>query len=259
VKEDQQVQLGPKDESQKVEWIGIDWQAATLAITMGLMGLGMTCMYADPWSYGTPDSNFDNQDLIFPFAIAAYIYYHRHGSYMKNKETPTFTSDTQENFVEREAAALEVKDIVRGTAEDTQFKEGSITVIIFWAAWCSASKKVFAAIDRLNQKYKAKGVTFVALSQDSAKDVKNTLRNFKEPCDFCFATESGENTKNYLVEYKLNNIPHAFIVGKEGKVIWHGHPTALDRILHVNTQPKVEQQEGSDGDWEKVSETSEGD
>jgi len=223
---------------------------------MGLMGFGMTCMYADPWSYGSDDANFGTWDLFFPFGIAGYIYYHRHGHYMKSNKAPIFTSDNNKNFVARAATPLQIKEVVRGTLDDTKFEKDIVTVVLFWASWCASSKKCFAGLDRLQKKYESKGVKWVALSQDPEKDVKNTLRNMKVDCKFCFATENGENTKNYMIEYNINNIPHSFVVGKDGNVVWHGHPTALDRVLHVNTEPKMEQ-EGSDGDWEKVSEASE--
>ena len=134
----------------------------------------------------------------------------------------------------RTAMPLEVKAVVRGSIADTQFATDTITVILFWASWCSACKQVFPVIDRLQKKYQSKAVKFVALSQDAEKDVSRALRNMKCACDgVLFATESGASTKKYMVEYDVNSIPHCFIVGKDGNMVWHGHPTSLDKILHV--------------------------
>jgi thiol-disulfide isomerase/thioredoxin len=209
-------------------------------------------MYADPWSYGTPDANFSNWDLFFPFAIAGYIYWHRHGRYLKSNKAPTFTSDGREDFVVKSAMPLKINHVVRGNITDTEFATDTITVVLFWASWCSACQKAFPVMDRLQKKYQSKAVKFVALSQDDEKDIRTALRNMKCTCDgVTFATEDGASTKNYMIEYDVSSIPHCFVVGKDRNMVWHGHPIRLDKILHVRSDPNIEQ-ESIDGDWEKV-------
>jgi thiol-disulfide isomerase/thioredoxin len=55
------------------------------------------------------------------------------------------------------AAALVVEEVVQGAVADTQFTSESITVLFFWATWCSVCPKFFPALDRLEKKYKGKG------------------------------------------------------------------------------------------------------
>jgi hypothetical protein len=41
-----------------------------------------------------------------------------------------------------------------------------------------------------------------------------------------------KSNKGYMEAYGQNGIPHAFVVGKNGKVLWHGHPmSGLDQAL----------------------------
>jgi hypothetical protein len=41
-----------------------------------------------------------------------------------------------------------------------------------------------------------------------------------------------ETSKGYMGAYGINGIPHAFVVDREGRIAWHGHPMAgLDKAL----------------------------
>jgi tetratricopeptide (TPR) repeat protein len=42
----------------------------------------------------------------------------------------------------------------------------------------------------------------------------------------------GKTSAGYMERYGQNGIPHAFVVDKEGRIAWHGHPmSGLDRVL----------------------------
>jgi hypothetical protein len=51
--------------------------------------------------------------------------------------------------------------------------------------------------------------------------------------DYVVAADDQRKTaRNYMVAYGQNGIPHAFIVGKDGKVLWHGYPLqGLEEVL----------------------------
>jgi len=224
---------------------------------------GLTCQYADPMSYGTKGGNWELKDWAFPLMIFAYVYYHRAESWTKEKEK-AITSDHVQGFQHKLAKPLEIDTVVQGSKSDAEFTPGAVTVVIFWASWCNGCKKALAALHRLHTKYADKGVTFIALSQDKPADVKKVLSDVKM-CSFTFATESGKNTLNYMVEYDVSDVPHCFIVGKTGKVSWHGHPNNMDSILHVTAMAEAQDDDtneekeevgngsGSDSDWQKVN------
>jgi thiol-disulfide isomerase/thioredoxin len=47
---------------------------------------------------------------------------------------------------------------------------GSITVISFWATWCTPCREELPRLSLLNQQYAAQGVRFIAISVDNPKD-----------------------------------------------------------------------------------------
>jgi thiol-disulfide isomerase/thioredoxin len=47
---------------------------------------------------------------------------------------------------------------------------GSITVISFWATWCTPCREELPRLSLLSQQYAAKGVRFIAVSVDDPKD-----------------------------------------------------------------------------------------
>jgi len=51
--------------------------------------------------------------------------------------------------------------------------------------------------------------------------------------------DMGQMFKEYMRPYRVNGIPHAFILGKDGKVAWHGHPAEgeFERQLSVVSSP----------------------
>lgn len=85
----------------------------------------------------------------------------------------------------------------------------------------------------MHKKYKPRGVKFVALSQDPVKEVKHALRKHQDQGTLLFATESGEASKNYLLEFGVSSVPHCFVVDKETNIHWHGHPTTMDGVLNA--------------------------
>lgn len=128
------------------------------------------------------------------------------------------------------AAPLTVKEWIKGQPVD--FKGGTnIYVLEFWAALSPACRSVIPELNGLQNKFKDKGVVLVGIADDPPDKVKEFLTGVK--VDYTVAVDDHRKTaRSYMVAYGQNGIPHAFIIGKDGKVIWHGHPLhGLDKAL----------------------------
>ena len=130
------------------------------------------------------------------------------------------------------AAPLTIKEWIKGGP--VAVKPGTnIYVIEFWATLSTASRANIPKVNELQKKYKDQGVVFVAISDDPQDKILQFFSVFGVSFDCAVAADDARKTaRSYMVAYGQNGIPYAFVVGKDGKVLWHGYPfQGLDQAL----------------------------
>lgn len=149
--------------------------------------------------------------------------------------------------MESPAPALEVKDWVRGQPL-ANFQPGKVYIVDFWATWCGPSVSAMPSLMQLQEKYKGSGVEIVAVAADeeaaTADEVgayldawftdKFPKLNFRIGLD-C----TGEMKKLWMQASSSLGIPSSFVVDRDSRIAFIGHPAELDDVL-----PKV-----LDGSW----------
>lgn len=118
--------------------------------------------------------------------------------------------------------------------------KGRIYVLEFWATWCGPCIAAIPHVTELAKKHEGK-VTFIGV---------NVLENGKNPADIdrkvaAFVKEKGAAMgylvcrdsadkameKGWLEAAGVQGIPATFIVDGSGRIVWKGHPLAMDPIL----------------------------
>ena len=130
------------------------------------------------------------------------------------------------------AAPLAISEWIKGGPVDV--KDGkNIYVVEFWANWCPPCRASIPHLSELQNKLKTKGVVMVGITNESADQVKPFVTSQGAKMGYVVALDQDDKTMEaYMAAYGVNGIPHAFIVNKQGKVIWHGHPMdGLDKVL----------------------------
>jgi thiol-disulfide isomerase/thioredoxin len=121
----------------------------------------------------------------------------------------------------------------------TQLKAGNVYVVEFWATWCGPCIVMMPHLSELQEKYKDQGVIFIGYT---ARDPNNTLAKVR-----AFVEKRGRKLK-YRLAYSedrstyeawmkaagRSGIPCCFVVDRQGKIAYIGHPMYLDVVL-----PKV--------------------
>ena len=141
------------------------------------------------------------------------------------------------------APPLAVSTWLRG-AEVSRFEPGKVYVVEFWATWCGPCRQIMPHMGDLQDEYRDKGITFIGFTSeanDKEEKVNAFIAKQGAKLGYTFAWGSGSETHNaYMKASGQNGIPCSFVVNKEGKIAYIGHPLFLDYVL-----PKV-----LDGSWD---------
>jgi len=132
------------------------------------------------------------------------------------------------------AAPLDIAQWVKGDAVDLAAVKGKKVVVVeFWATWCGPCLASIPHLTELQKKFEKRGVVFVGVTDEDSSKVKPFVDKMGEKMDYTVAIDRNNATSDgYMKRYAQNGIPHAFVVDKEGRIAWHGHPMAgLDRVL----------------------------
>jgi thiol-disulfide isomerase/thioredoxin len=135
------------------------------------------------------------------------------------------------------APKLEVKEFVKGQPVK-KLDKGKVYVVEFWATWCGPCKESIPHLTKLAKEHK--NVTFIGVSvwEQDQDDVKPFVKEMGDKMDYRVAidlvegaADKGAMAKSWMAAAEQDGIPTAFIINKEGKVAWIGHPMEMDKPL----------------------------
>ncbi|MCA9244761.1 MAG: redoxin family protein [Phycisphaerales bacterium] len=141
------------------------------------------------------------------------------------------------------APKLEIGKWVKGEAVDLSKGKGkTIYVVEFWATWCPPCRASIPHLTELQKEYKDKNVVFIGVSDEPADTVSPFVDKQGDKMDYIVAVDNDkkETKQAWMGAYGIGGIPHAFVVDKEGLVIWHGHPMELDEPLKQIVEGKFD-------------------
>ncbi|MBL9129324.1 MAG: redoxin domain-containing protein [Verrucomicrobiales bacterium] len=133
-----------------------------------------------------------------------------------------------------DAPPLKIKDWVQGKAVDLAAAKGKQVVVVeFWATWCGPCRATIPHLSELYGRFKDKDVLVVGVSDEPAAKVKPFVEKMADKMTYVVAADDARKTSAaYMEAFGVNGIPHAFVVDKQGRIAWHGHPMAgLDEAL----------------------------
>lgn len=136
---------------------------------------------------------------------------------------------------------LEVSKWVKGEPVKG-FDKDQVYVVEFWATWCGPCKTSIPHLTKLQKEYKDKGVTFIGVSvwEESQDGVEPFVKEMGDEMDYRVAMDQvpegkpgdeGAMASKWMTAAAEGGIPTAFVVGKDGKINWIGHPMAMEEPL----------------------------
>lgn len=124
----------------------------------------------------------------------------------------------------------------------TEFENGKVYVVEFWATWCGPCRVSIPHLTELAHQYRGK-VAFAGISvwerDDAYLDkVDAFVKEMGDKMDYSVAADdkAGTMAQTWMTAAGERGIPSAFIVDQHGKIAWIGHPMSdlgptLDKVL----------------------------
>ena len=125
--------------------------------------------------------------------------------------------------------------------EVTEFEDGKIYIVEFWATWCGPCIGSMPHLVELQNQYIDQGVQIISISNESLDEVKDLMGKdhpqagvpFEKLTAAYSLTVDPDNStyEAYMDASGARGIPNSYLVGKDGKIEWMGHPMAIDEVL----------------------------
>ncbi len=132
---------------------------------------------------------------------------------------------SEQSFVGKAAPEIGADAWLNTTGVKLADSKGKIVIVEFWATWCPPCRNSIPHLAKLYEANKDKGVILVSLTDED----KETVEPFAKEQKMVWPVGLGSKTGG---DYTVKGIPHAVIVGRDGKVAWEGHPMdGLDEQL----------------------------
>jgi thiol-disulfide isomerase/thioredoxin len=146
------------------------------------------------------------------------------------------------------APPLKVSKWIKGTPVQS-LEKGKIYVMEFWATWCGPCIAAMPHVTELQKKYADKGVTVIGMNvweRDLSKPEPFVEKNaakmgYAVAMDVVAAEgQPGVMARTWMQAAGRNGIPCSFIVDRDSKIAWIGHPMTMERPLALIADNKFD-------------------
>jgi thiol-disulfide isomerase/thioredoxin len=119
------------------------------------------------------------------------------------------------------------------------FDTNHVYIVEFWATWCGPCRASIPHLNELWLKFKDQGV--IAIGQDMAEPddsgVAAFVKKMGDKMTYRVALDdksqetNGFMKINWMKAAEQNGIPTAFVINKQGRIAWIGHPMGLNEQI----------------------------
>jgi thiol-disulfide isomerase/thioredoxin len=99
------------------------------------------------------------------------------------------------------------------------------TLLVFWETWCPHCKREVPKLEAIHTALKDEGLQVVGVTRITKSSTEETVQTFIEDNKMTYPVAKEDGTVGS--HFSVRGIPAAAFM-KDGKVVWRGHPGALD-------------------------------
>ena len=144
---------------------------------------------------------------------------------------------------------------LKGEPVDLSAGKGKhVYILEFWATWCGPCRESIPDLTRLQKQHKEKGLVVIGMTSgdDNVEVAERFVKRMGDRMAYTIAYESKKTRRTadaYMKPFKVVGIPHAFIIDRQGKLVWQGHPmlgmdAVVERVLEGESDIKKLQEVG---------------
>jgi thiol-disulfide isomerase/thioredoxin len=142
------------------------------------------------------------------------------------------------------APELKVAEWVKG-APITRFEPGKVYLVEFWATWCGPCIGNIPHLNALQKKYGKDGLVIIGMTNpdvdagstgprkenNTLQQVRNFVAKQGDKMDYHVAYDTPMRETYKSMMGSIGGIPHAFLIGRDGKLAVNYHPFYLDDAI----------------------------
>jgi len=140
-------------------------------------------------------------------------------------------------------SSLNIGDTVP-SLEGTQWLKGAApafknqaTILEFWRTSCSHCKAQMPHLTSLQKHYGSR-ISVVAVSKDPLEAIEEFIKTNGDQMEFTVGKISKELGEPFMTG--VSGVPYAYLINKDGIVVWKGNPSGIDEILARTVEGKVD-------------------
>ena len=131
---------------------------------------------------------------------------------------------------------FELKDLENNNRSFNDLKGDNLTLLDFWATWCSPCKKAIPELNKIYKSYKDLGVEIIGINGDGPRSISK-VKPFAKALQIKYPVLIDMNSE-LKSELNLVSFPSLVIVNSEGKIIWihEGFTSGDDEIIEATIE-----------------------
>ena len=124
------------------------------------------------------------------------------------------------------APELQIREWVKGDALSLEDGKGEkLFVIEFWESWCGPCRSIIPHLTELQKRFNNDVIFIGITTEQDADKIGAFVDAQKDTMGYRVAMDDEQKTyKAYMHAFNISQIPYAFLVDREGRLVWHAHP-----------------------------------
>ncbi|MGH7456121.1 MAG: peroxiredoxin family protein [bacterium] len=142
-----------------------------------------------------------------------------------------FSQPLPNNLVGKKAVEFTLPDVSGGEVTLQSFR-GKVVLLNFWATWCGPCREELPELDRVQEKFRKRGLAVVAVTVDN--ELEN-IRGFLKKYDLDLQA-LWDRRKKVADAYKVEKMPSSYLIDRNGVIRFVHLGYNAEELKHIEAE-----------------------